>query len=63
MLKQYDRCRVISGDYIGETGKIYSICYGSASVLLDCDVVTLESDHNLDSLLYVFKLDQLKSGL
>ena len=37
MVKQYDRCRVISGDYIGEMGKVYSTWYDSASVLLDVD--------------------------
>lgn len=58
MVKQYDRCRVISGDYIGEMGKVYSTWYDSASVLLDIDKDSLNG--NLDSLLFAFKQNELE---
>lgn len=60
MIKEMDRCRIISGKYVGETGKVYSTWYDFASVLMDCDIETLRLKKNLDSLLFTFKQIELE---
>lgn len=53
-----NKCTIISGNYIGLTGTIYSSQYDTVSVLLDVDNELINT--NLDELLFVFKTIEVK---